>query len=205
MTTVEFLYALQGRSERCTADLLLPVRCQEEDERAPKPRAATVYLMRLPEMKKPEKKAPYILHAFVGGEDRETDKMDGIGARSLVRHRADTIEIRSVFCVYAPDRQEGGLYLLELMDRVRRDLLDYPVIGGFQLELGQALERVVYDSDEWDLGPYAVGGMVSRWTERVPDRPEVTEILRGDKGPGKIPGLYSEAKKFLEGASEHGE
>ena len=119
MTTVEFLFAMKDRSKACTADLLLPVKTQEEDEEEQPPRAATIYLTGLPEMKKPEKKAPYVIHTVAEGKDRYTDRHDSYGGRDPTRHRVDTVEVRSVLCVYASDRQEGGLYLLELMERLR--------------------------------------------------------------------------------------
>ncbi len=207
MTMVELLYAMKERSRKCTADLLLPVRAQEEDDEEPRPRAAEVYLMRLPEMKKPEKKAPYILHTAAEGKDKYTDRHDGYGGRESTRHKVDTVELRSVLCVYAPDRQEGGLYLLELLDRLREDLENDPTIGPFLLDLDAGLDWTVYDSDEWDLGPYSVGGLVTIWTKKAKPRREVAEILRGEGRPGglTIPGVYGEDKKFLKGATEHGE
>lgn len=207
MTTVEFLHAYGDKTEGWTKDLLLPVKVQEEDETDPKPRAATVYLMRLPETKKAEKKAPYILHAVAEGEDKYTDHHDGYGGKATGRHQVDTVEVRSVFCVYAEDRQQGGLYLLELIDRVKEGLKREPTIGPFLLDLEKGIDWTVYDSDEWDLGNYHVGGMVTTWTKKAQPRPEVSVILRGEGRPGglPIPGLYNETKTFLKGETEHGE
>ncbi len=207
MTTVEFLFAMKDRSKACTADLLLPVKTQEEDEEEQPPRAATIYLTGLPEMKKPEKKAPYVIHTVAEGKDRYTDRHDSYGGRDPTRHRVDTVEVRSVLCVYASDRQEGGLYLLELMERLRDDLKAHPTIGPFLLDLDAGIDWTVYDSDEWDLGPYHVGGMVTTWTKKAKDRPEVADILRGGIGPGglTIPGVYGEDKRFLKGEIKHGE
>lgn len=180
MTDVELLTALKARTEAATGDLLLPVRMQEADDQAPPPRAAAIYLVELPEQASSEKKTPYILHTVAEGTDKYAERVDGLGGRDNTRHLDGRAEVRSVFCVYAPDGQEGGLLLLTLMDRVRRDLLDYPTIGPFQLDLDAGLERTVYDSAEWELGPYHVGGLISRWIRRDPRRPEVSAILNGN-------------------------
>lgn len=205
MTVVEFLHALGAKTEAWTGDLLLPVKVQEEDEAEPKPSPPTVYLMRLPETKKAEKKAPYVLHAVAEGEDKYTDHHDGYGGKAPGRHPVDTVEVRSVLCVYAKDRQEGGLYLLELMERMRTGLKREPTIGPYLLDLEKGIDWTVYDSDEWDLGNYHVGGMVTTWTKKAQPRPEVAEILRGDRDQGRIPGIYGEDKKFLKGEIKHGE
>ncbi len=211
MTDVELLCALKEITERCTGDMLLPVRMQEEDEEEPKPRAAKVFLVRLPEMGSAEKKAPYILHTAAEGVDKYTDHHDGYGGRENTRHLGNTVEIRSVFCVYSKDGQEGGLYLLELIDRVRRELLSHPVIGLFHLDLEAGLERMIYDSEEWDLGPYNVGGLVTKWIAKDPARPQVQDILNGATGPEsrRMPlplGLWGQAEKTVtKGAMTSGE
>lgn len=207
MTTVELLWEFKKMTEQNTDDLLLPVARQEDDKGKPKPRAATVHLMGLPETSKAEKKAPYIVHMAAEGNEKYTDRHDGYGGREQTRHLADTVELRSVICVYGPDRQEGGLLLLELMDRLRRMMRQNPVIGLFQLDLDTGIDWTVYDSDEWDLGPYHVGGIVTTWIKKEGPRPEVATILRGDRREGKlnIPGVYGEDKRFLKGETDHGE
>lgn len=69
--------------------------------------------------------------------------------------------MRSIFCVYDPDEEEGGLLLLNLMERVRIALLKQGVLDSrYQLDLEAGLETVSYPDD---TAPYYAGEMASRW------------------------------------------
>ena len=70
-------------------------------------------------------------------------------------------KVRSICCVYNDDEQEGGLMLLNLMERIRVALLRQVVIGEqFTLDLEAGLEVLVYPDD---TAPYFVGEMISTW------------------------------------------
>ena len=70
-------------------------------------------------------------------------------------------KVRSICCVYNDDEQEGGLMLLNLMERLRIAMLRQVVIGGqFTLDLEAGLETIVYPDD---TAPYFVGEMISTW------------------------------------------
>lgn len=72
--------------------------------------------------------------------------------------------VRSIFAVYNDDEQEGGLMLLNLMERLRIRLLREVVIGRrFQLDLEAGLETFIYPDD---TAPYYAGEMTTTW--RVP-------------------------------------
>ena len=65
---------------------------------------------------------------------------------------------------YNDDEQEGGLMLLNLMERLRIRLLREVVIGRrFQLDLESGLETFIYPDD---TAPYYAGEMTTTW--RVP-------------------------------------
>ena len=69
--------------------------------------------------------------------------------------------VRSIFAVYNDDEQEGGLMLLNLMERMRIALLKQVVIGNqFTLDLDAGLETMAYPDD---TAPYFVGEMLSTW------------------------------------------
>ena len=109
MTKVELLEQLKLFTMEATNDLILPVSYQKSDKEPPPPHAADIYLTRLPDSKSAMKKAPYILHQIINGVDMQIPgKLDMASAT-----------VRSIFCVYHSDEQEGGLALLGLMERLR--------------------------------------------------------------------------------------
>lgn len=150
MTRVVLLEQLKEFSKAATADLIMPVSMQKGDTEQ-KFRAADVYLMRLPDSKAAHKKAPYILHQFITGADSQSK-----GERD-----SSTAKVRTIFCVYNDNEQEGALMLLNLMERVRIGILKKIVIGNqFTLDKEAGLECLVYPDD---TAPYYCGEMVSNW------------------------------------------
>lgn len=156
MTKVILLKELKAFTSAVTGDLLLPVRPSEEDETPPLPRPAGVYQMRLPKLRDAERKAPYILHQVLTGKDIQAAGMKAPEASAVVR---------TVFCVYHEDEEEGVLALLNLMERLRIALLERPVLPGpFALDLKAGLETLAYpDDSEPRTAPYYLGEMISSW------------------------------------------
>lgn len=150
MTRVMLLRALKDFTLDATRDLLLPVRVQSAEEE-PQERPAEVHLMRLPDSSAAKKKAPYIIHQVITGKDEQKPG----------KRQTSSAEVRSIFCVYDPDEEEGGLLLLNLMERVRIALLKQGVLDSrYQLDLEAGLETVSYPDD---TAPYYAGEMASRW------------------------------------------
>ncbi len=151
MTKIILLETLKAYTEQAEKDLLLPVRVQRIGE-VPITRPPDVYKMRLPDSKSAEKKAPYILHQVITSLDRQ--------------QRGEQLEsdalIRSIFCAYSEDEQEGALHLLNMMERFRIPLLKDPWIanGQFELNLQEGMESLVYPDD---TAPYFVGEMITHW------------------------------------------
>lgn len=150
MTRIILLKRLLAFTEEVTADLIMPTRLQKGDtEQIFRP--AKVYLMRLPDGTSATKKAPYVLHQVITGMDQQPQ-----GQRVT-----SSAKVRSICCVYNDDEQEGGLMLLNLMERLRIAMLRQVVIGGqFTLDLEAGLETLVYPDD---TAPYFVGEMISTW------------------------------------------
>ena len=148
MTRNDLLDALTTFTVEVTKDMLLPVKVQSSAETE---RPAAIYKMRLPDSKSAGKKAPYILHQIITGKDVQND------GEPLV----STVAIRSIFCVYCDDEQEGSLKLLELMERVRIGLLRKVLLEHrFQVDTKAGLETLVYPDD---TAPYFCGEMMSNW------------------------------------------
>jgi hypothetical protein len=152
MNKVILLDTLKEFTEQAIKDLIMPVMRQKNDtneEAAPRP--ARVYKMSLPDMKLKDKKAPYIIHQIITGKDEQL---------AGEREQAETL-VRTVFAVYSPDEQEGGLMLLNLMERLRIALLQRRVIGGqFALDMQAGIESLIYPDN---TPPFYAGEMVSRW------------------------------------------
>ena len=147
---VEFMKALKTFTETAISELIMPVRMQKGDEEQSY-RAADVYLMRLPDSTSATKKAPYVLHQLITAKDEQPSGQNP---------KASAV-VRSICCVYSDDEQEGGLMLLNLMERIRIALLRTTIIGNrYQLDMEAGVECLVYPDD---TAPYFVGEMVTNW------------------------------------------
>lgn len=151
MTRVILLERLKAFTEDAISELLLPTKMQKGDTEQ-EYRVADVYKMRLPDSTAAQKKAPYIIHQLITAKDSQPRGSLG----------ESVAKIRSIFCVYSEDEQEGALLLLNLMERVRIALLKERVVGSqFELLLDdEGMEALIYPDD---TAPYFAGEMVSNW------------------------------------------
>lgn len=160
MTKITLLERLKDFTEEHTGDMKLPVQMQEDDEFPPPPRAATVYIPRLPELHSFARKAPFITHEIVTGKDKlETNPNGG-------RYNSSSAVVRSCFCVYHENEQEGTLALLNLTERLRIALLEEVVIGEqFKLDLDSGIETLIYPGNvnQAAVSPFYLGEMVTTW------------------------------------------
>lgn len=160
LTKVVLLEQLKLVTEAATVDLIMPTPMQKGDTEQ-QYRAAEVHLARLPDSRSAQKVTPYILHQIITSKDAQLPG-DLANAQAVVR---------SIFGVYNDNEEDGGLMLLNLMERVRIQLLKQTVIGNqFELDLEAGLEALVYPDD---TAPYYVGEMVSTW-KLPPIKREVT-------------------------------
>ena len=169
----------------CVEDIVENVAESDEAESAPAedaaeqpPRAAQVFLTALPERSSATKEAPYVLHQILKSTD----------IRLPGELPATTIVARTVFCVYHEDGQEGGMILLNLMERLRIALLRQHVLGKqFKLDLSAGVETLVYpDTGPPPRGtaPYYLGEMITTWKTLFVER----EVNYGKKGYSNIRG-----------------
>ena len=70
--------------------------------------------------------------------------------------------------MYHKDEQEGGLVLLNLMERLRIAMLEEGIVGKqFILDREAGLESLVYPED---FAPYYAGEMISVWKLPIIER-----------------------------------
>lgn len=161
MTPNILLDVLQAETQEAIKDLILPTRIQSEDEE-PSFRTADVYKMRLPDSRSYKKKAPYIIHQVLKVYNKQNPGDDSPKRFALVR---------SIFCVYDPDEQEGELSLLNLYERFFQFICKKVIIGKmFELDLEEGTEFVSYPED---TAPYYGGELQTVWELPPVDR-EVT-------------------------------
>ena len=179
-TKVGLLYALKDVTRETVKGLILPVKRQKQDQREPSPRPAAVFLARLPDMMSFDKKAPFILHQAVTGEDGLKNANQRSGRESRPELQSSAV-IRSVFCVYHPDEQEGGLTLLNIMEEMRIALLMRPILSGvFELNLKEGIDQMVYpETGERGTAPFYLGEMVTVWKLPPVTRIDAARVVRG--------------------------
>lgn len=179
-TKVGLLYALKAFTEKATGDMPLQVKRQSRDEREPNPRPAAVFLTRLPDMMSFEKKAPFILHQVVTGLDGFGNVNKGTGMQ-IRRELKSSCVVRSVFCVYNQNEEEGGLELLNLMEEMRTDLLQFPILNKvFELDLDEGISQMVYpETGERGTAPYYLGEMVTIWKLPQIKRLDAARVVQG--------------------------
>ena len=144
MTAVILLEQLKAFTEEATKDLIMPTKMQKGDTEQAY-RAAEVHKMRLPDSGSATKKAPYIIHQVITGKDTTESQT----------------KVRSIFCVYNENEEEGGLMLLNLVERMRIALLKAGTVGNqFTLDINAGVERLIYPDD---TAPFYAGEMISTW------------------------------------------
>lgn len=169
MTAVMLLEALKLRTEADTRELLMPTKPTKE-EPDPAERAPVVYKARLPDEKASNKYAPYILHTIINTSYR---KQPG-------ENPEDLANVRTLFCVYSADEQEGGLLLLNVMERIRIDLMANPIVEKqFKLHYEDGIEQLVYPDD---TAPFYLGEMMTTW-KMPPVRREERSVWERDLQP----------------------
>lgn len=167
MTKITLLEQLKEFTEKHTADLLLPVQMQEDDEITLPDRVAEVYIPCLPELRSYAQKAPFIMHEIVTGQDKvATDPHSG------KRLKSSTV-VRSCFCIYHRNEQEGKMALLTMMERMRIALLEEVVIGKqFCLDVDAGVESLVYpgNPNQTAMSPFYLGEMITTWKLPIIER-----------------------------------
>lgn len=149
MTPTILLDELKSYIQEKTKDLMLPVRVGRGSE-GPKERPAKVHLMNLPKKEDETQQVPYILIKYLTGKDEQPE-----GQRT-----ESGCMVRLIVATYAEDAEEGGMALLNVISRIRYNLLKDRLIAG-QFELDTPLETIIYPDD---TRPYYLGEIMTNWS-----------------------------------------
>lgn len=159
MTPIVLLDALEEFIKDKTKDIILEVKqpkinTEDDDEVSTEStpithRAADVYQMRLPDKESETSQVPYILLQILTGKDTQ----------ELGQTTESECKVRLVFGTYSADGQKGSLDVLNLLTRVRIELLESGIVGD-QFILKKPLEYMVYPDS---TAPYYFGEMMTTW------------------------------------------
>lgn len=150
MNSVDLLNVLAEFTREATKDLILPTKPEKKNESAA--RAAEVHMMNLPDPSAVRTKAPYIIHQVVDIKDVQ---QPGQQDKAFCT-------VRTVFCVYHSNAEDGGIALLNLMERLRTAMLRKCVLASrYRLDKSAGVQGGPYDSEE--TRPYYLAELISVW------------------------------------------
>lgn len=147
MTPNILLKELKSYIEGLTATMALEYKQAGDDEyTAPK-----VYTGKLPVKSKTGLEyVPYILIKLLTGEDVQTPGQP----------TESTVKTRIILTTYSKNPEEGYMDAVNIISRIRTDLLTKRKVGGV-FKLNMPVEYIVY---EVDIGAYTVGEIVAEWS-----------------------------------------
>lgn len=140
---------------------------ERETEKEPKKRPPGVYLMNLPERSDWYSLIPYVLIQFLISKDKyNKDEHD----------QQSTADVRVLIATYCSDGEDGGLQVLEIIERIRIHLQSGMLLDGNYM-LQKPFEGEVYPDD---TGNYFLGEINMTWSIPVIERSEMhIEDVRG--------------------------
>lgn len=107
--------------------------------------------MRLKDSSTYKEKAPYIIQQIITSKDHQPSGQED----------KSNVTVRTIFCVYNEDEQEGSLMLLNLIERLRIHWLKTVMLETrYILDKEEGLESMNYPED---TAPFYAGEMVSTW------------------------------------------
>lgn len=116
-----------------------------------KKRAPEVHLMNLPERSDWYSRIPYVLIQFLSAKDKyNKDEKD----------RQSTADVRILIATYCEDGQDGGLQVLEIIERIRIHLQSGMLLDGNYM-LQMPFDAEVYPDD---TGNYFLGEINMTWS-----------------------------------------
>lgn len=150
MTRTQLIEDLKAFVENSLKDFILPTKLKKGDLEQ-KFRSPVVFKQRVPDSSSATDKAPCVLLQLTDGSDVQNsgDKL------------ASTAHVRIVFMIYCNDEQEGAMSLLEVMERLRIDLLKTVFLNNqYVLDTTAGVETHVYNDD---TAPFYIGEMSTTW------------------------------------------
>lgn len=147
MTAVELLEALKRYCGECLKDMLLPLKTKMSETAEPQP--INIFKMRIPfkDGKAEKDRLPFILLQLLNGGD--ADLFDG----------KCVCTVRMVIAAYSNDAEEGSLYVLNVIERLKNGLLKQLELDS-QYTLTGIPEYSVYPDTELNI---FAGEMLTEW------------------------------------------
>lgn len=159
MTPIFLLDDLKKFVQESTEDLLLEVKTKKGEDKIIKP--AKVFIGNPPVKIGTEQYVPYIILRLLTGKDEQKEG----------ENENSTVKVRLIVAIYSTDSEKGYIDTLNVVDRLRIELLKNRVLNNKYI-LKLPLEYVVYEDD---TGPYTIGEIVTEW--EIPSvRQEVNKI-----------------------------
>ncbi len=146
MTPEILLDELQKFIKEKTKEMLLPVRVDKNSGKS-KERAPEVHKMRLPDKEAETRQIPYVLLQFIKSTD---DQKPG-------KEPESKCNVRIIAATYSEDGAEGATCVMNLLTRIKLELIKAGVIGG-QFLLCPPLETFIYPDS---TPPYYLGEMMT--------------------------------------------
>ncbi|MBQ9269670.1 MAG: hypothetical protein IJ206_09165 [Oscillospiraceae bacterium] len=135
------------------------IQTDRETEKEPKKRPPDVYLMNLPERSDWYSRIPYVIIRFLNVKDRyNKDEKD----------QQATVNVRVLIATYCSDGEDGGLQVLEIIERIRIHLE-----SGMLLDENYMLQSP-FDGEVYpdDTGNYFLGEINMTWSIPIIERSE---------------------------------
>jgi hypothetical protein len=149
MDTVQFLEAIAADSKEAIKTLAMPYKPDKGEPVGN--RTPSVWKMRLKKSSAAQKIAPYIIHQVITTDDHQEQGREDVSSLCL----------RSIFCTYNEDEEEGSLALLNLITRVKTHWLKNRIVDGrFELDMAQGIQSLIYPDETND---FYSGEMVTYW------------------------------------------
>lgn len=143
------LDALKLRQEQLTKDMIMPVKPQKGVETVD--RAPEVFTGNLPDRASETTKAPYIVNMVLNSTFRQLEGEQPEGFCT----------IRSVVCVYNELHDEGAKSVLNILERIRINLQQFPILDRrYELDMETGIQDVCYPDD---TAPFFMGEMITVW------------------------------------------
>ena len=147
MTPTDLLEQFKLLAEEELENLKMPIKKAPGEE--PEYRAPEVFKMNLPTKTAQKESAPYVVLQFLNGNDAQNSGQDMKSA----------CNVRVVVCAYSENLEEGPLYVLNMLTKLRHALLENRILAN-RYELQSPLEYLVYPDNP---APFFFGEMMTVW------------------------------------------
>lgn len=153
MTQTKLIEELVSFCLKCTKKMKLPEPVEKGDKNKTI-RSPTIYKMRLSDSHSFFKYAPYIIVQLSNSYQVQPEGKDP----------ESNAVVRFIFCVWSEDESEGAMMLLNVMDKIRTELLTKVMVGKFfELNVNEPLESIPYPDNS---APFFGGEIVG--TFKIP-------------------------------------